>query len=183
MELTLLSEQDAIPLWAFEAQHRSYFERWINARAASFYTPAGFAQALQTSLLQQAADQAFHYLIWQDGVLVGRINLTQVRRANFHSASLGYRIAPASSGKGLASEAVKQVMQKAFHTHQLQRLEATARPENPASIRVLVKNGFHQFGHSHCSLQLRRQWFDLLYFEAHAQPRAATAPMQADPTH
>lgn len=170
MELTLLRKQDASQLWAFETQHRAYFESWINARASDFYTPEGFDRALQTALQQQAAEQAFHYLIWQGGELAGRINLTQVRQAHFHSATLGYRIAPSHSGQGLASEAVRAVMQQAFHTHGLQRLEATARPENPASIRVLEKNGFQQFGHSRCSVMLHRQWFDLLYFEAHAQP-------------
>jgi hypothetical protein len=60
MELTLLREQDATTLWAFENQHRLYFENWINPRADSFYTPEGFDQALQTALRQQAADQAFH---------------------------------------------------------------------------------------------------------------------------
>ena len=178
MQLQLLTESDAATLWAFETQHRNYFESWINARSGSFYTPEGFAQALQTALLQQAAHQAYHYLIWQDTQLVGRINLTQVRQQNYHSASLGYRIAPTHSGQGLASQALQQVMQKAFQVHQLKRLEATARPENPASIRVLLKNGFQQFGHSRCSLQLHRQWFDLLYFEAHApelQPCMGTA--------
>ena len=182
MQLQLLSQQDADALWIFETQHRSYFESWINARTASFYTPQGFEQALQTALLQQAAQQAYHYLIWQGEQLVGRINLTQVRQQNFHSASLGYRIAPTHSGQGLASQAVQDLMQKAFQVHALKRLEATARPENPASIRVLLKNGFQQFGHSRCSLQLHRQWFDLLYFEAHApglQPAAGPADSDA----
>lgn len=168
MELTLLCEADATQLWTFENQHRAYFESWINARPAIFYTPEGFDQTLQTALLEQAAGHAFHYLIRKDGVLVGRINLTQVRRQNFYSAGLGYRIAPTHSGQGLASEAVRMVMEKAFQSHGLQRVEATSRPENPASVQVLLKNGFHQFGHSRCSLQLHRQWFDLLYFEAHA---------------
>ena len=170
MELKLLEASHANTLWAFEQAHRQYFESWINARPDSFYTPQGFDQAVQTALLLQSADQAYHYLIWEGEQLVGRINLTQVRRAHFQSASLGYRIAPTHKGQGLASEAVHAVMQKAFHTHGLLRLEATARPENPASIRVLVKNGFHQFGHSRSSIELRRQWVDLLYFEAHAQP-------------
>lgn len=169
MELSLLHIQDAHAVWAFETAHRQDFESWINARPDSYYSPDGFDLALQTALLQQSADQAYHYLIWEGGELVGRINLTQVRRSGFQSASLGYRIAPQHRGQGLASDAVQAVMQKAFHTHGLQRLEATARPENPASIRVLLKNGFHQFGHSRASLQLHRQWFDLLYFEAHAQ--------------
>ena len=170
MELSLLREQDANAVWAFETAHRQDFESWINARPDSYYTPDGFDQALQMALLQQSADQAYHYLIWEGETLVGRINLTQVRRGSFQSASLGYRIAPQHRGHGLASDAVEAVMQKAFHIHGLQRLEATARPENPASIRVLLKNGFQQFGHSRASLQLHRQWFDLLYFEAHAQP-------------
>lgn len=170
MELRLLHEKDANAVWAFEIAHRQYFESWINARPDSFYTPQGFEQAMQSALLLQAGDQAYHYLIWEDEQLVGRINLTQVRRAHFQSASLGYRIAPTHKGQGVASEAVQAVMQKAFHTHGLQRLEATARSENPASIRVLVKNGFHQFGHSRSSIELHRQWFDLLYFEAHAHP-------------
>ncbi|MBF6632324.1 MAG: GNAT family N-acetyltransferase [Comamonas sp.] len=173
MELRLLRASDAQQLWAFENAHRQYFETWINARPSTFYTPEGFGQTLQAALLEQAADKAFHYLIWEEKKLVGRINLTQVRRAHFQSASLGYRIAPGYSGQGLASDAVAAVMQKAFQEHHLQRLEATARPENPASIRVLLKNGFHQFGHSQSSIELHRQWFDLLYFEAHAQSQPA----------
>lgn len=177
VELILLRAQDAHPLWVFETTHRAYFESWVNPRPDNFYTPVGFDHALQAALQLQATGQAFHYLIWLGGELAGRINLTQVRPAPYHSASLGYRIAPTHSGQGLASAAVQAVMHKAFQVHGLQRLEATARPENPASIRVLEKNGFHRFGHSRCSIQLHRQWFDLLYFEAHAQPQAPAAPV------
>ena len=179
MELTLLCLRDATPLWAFENQHRTYFESWLNQRPETFYTPQGFEQAMLTALQDQAKGTAFHYLIRLGGELVGRINLTQVRHTNFHSATLGYRIAPTHSGQGIATEAVRQVMEKAFHAHHLQRLEATARPENPASIRVLLKNGFHQFGHSKCSLHLHRQWFDLLYFEAHATDSHPAPPLAA----
>lgn len=175
MELSLLRNQDANAVWAFETAHRQDFESWINARPDSYYSPDGFDMALQAALLQQAADQAYHYLIWEGDALIGRINLMQVKRSNFQSASLGYRIAPKHRGQGVASDAVQAVMHKAFHTHHLQRLEATARPENPASIRVLLKNGFQQFGHSRASLQLHRQWFDLLYFEVHAQPHTEPA--------
>lgn len=175
MELSLLRHQDAHAVWTFETTHRQDFESWINARPDSYYSPDGFDMALQAALLQQSLGQAYHYLIWEGDALVGRINLTQVRRAHFQSASLGYRIAPKHRGQGVASDAVQAAMHKAFHTHHLQRLEATARPENPASIRVLLKNGFQQFGHSRASVQLHRQWFDLLYFEVHAQPRMASA--------
>ncbi len=88
----------------------------------------------------------------------GRVNLTQVRRDHFHSASLGYRIAPSHSGQGLASEAVKLVMQKAFLRFTTCNAWKPRRAlKTPPLIRVLLKNGFQQFGHSRCSLQLHRQ--------------------------
>lgn len=173
MELTLLSEADAPALWTFETTHRAYFEQWVNPRGDTFYTAEGFAKSLHSALAQQARGEVFHYGIWEGGALAGRINLTQVRRGAFQSASLGYRLDPTRSGQGLASRAVAAVVQKAFHSHRLQRLEATARPENPASVRVLLKNGFQQFGHSRHAIQLQGQWFDLLCFEVHAQAPAA----------
>lgn len=166
MELTLLREQDATTLWDFETQHRTYFESWIRPRPETFYTPHGFDTALQAALLEQATGHAFHYLAWVGGELVGRISLLQVQRHPVPSATLHYRIAPQHSGQGLASQAVQLVMQKAFHTHGLQRLDASAHPDNPASVRVLLKNGFQPHGHSLARPQLHRQWLDWQYFEA-----------------
>ena len=168
MHIRLLAATDAPALWAFETAHRSYFEQWVQARSAHFYTDEGFAEEMAACLQRQQQDQAFHYLMWEGEQLVGRINLTQVRRPYFHSAALGYRVAPDCGGRGLAGQAVAAVLQQAFTTHGLQRIEAIVRPENPASVRVLQKQGFVQFGHSRRSMELNGQWFDLLHFEAHA---------------
>ncbi|WP_370679167.1 GNAT family N-acetyltransferase [Comamonas sp. GB3 AK4-5] len=167
--IRLLAASDAPALWAFERAHRAYFEQWVQARPERFYSAPGFAEEMAASLQRQDSDQAFHYLIWEGEALVGRINLTQVRRTHFHSASLGYRVAPDCGGRGLASLAVEAVLQQAFSTHQLQRIEAVARPENQASVRVLQKQGFTQFGHSRRSFELHGQWFDLLCFERHRE--------------
>ncbi|MDR3004749.1 MAG: GNAT family N-acetyltransferase [Acidovorax sp.] len=176
MDLCLLSAADASALWTFERAHRAYFEQWVQARPDRFYSAEGFAEEMAASLQRQAKDQAFHYLMWEGRTVVGRINLTQVRRAYFHSASLGYRVAPDCGGRGLASQAVGAVLQQAFSTHQLQRIEAVARPENQASVRVLQKLGFTQFGHSRRSFEFHGQWCDLLCFEAHAPVSVPAAP-------
>ena len=167
MDIRLLAATDAPALWDFETAHRAYFEQWVQARSARFYTAEGFAEEMEASLQRQQQDQAFHYLMWEGQRLAGRINLTQVRRPYFHSAALGYRVAPDCGGRGLASQAVAAALHQAFTTHGLQRIEAIARPENPASVRVLHKQGFVQFGHSRRSMELNGQWFDLLHFEAH----------------
>jgi len=158
---------DVPALLSFELTHRAYFESWINARDPGFYSEQGVAAAIAAAEAAWAADQAFQYLIVEDGRLVGRVNLTAVRRAHFHCADLGYRIGEHDGGRGVASRAVALCLEQAFGTHGLGRIEAIARPENKGSIRVLERNGFRQFGRSRRSFELGGQWFDRLLFERH----------------
>ena len=158
---------DAPALLAFELTHRAYFESWVNARDPGFYSAQGVAAAIAAAQAAWAADQAFQYLIVEDGRIVGRVNLTAVRRAHFHCADLGYRIGENDGGRGVASRAVALCLEQAFGTHGLGRIEAIARPENKGSIRVLERNGFRQFGRSRRSFELGGQWFDRLLFERH----------------
>ena len=158
---------DAAALLAFELTHRAYFESWVNARDPGFYSEQGVAAAIAAAQAAWTADQAFQYLIVDDGRIVGRVNLTAVRRAHFHCADLGYRIGEHDGGRGVASRAVALCLEQAFGTHGLGRIEAIARPENKGSIRVLERNGFRQFGRSRRSFELGGQWFDRLLFERH----------------
>jgi len=160
---------DADELLAFELANRAHFERWINARPADYYSLDGVRVAIAQAEREAAADQGYQYLARDDeGVLLGRVNLHQVKRAHFHSATLGYRVAESAGGRGVAREMVRQVLALAFGPLRLQRLEASVRPDNIGSTRVLLANGFVQFGHSRRSLEIDGEWFDLLHFEAHA---------------
>lgn len=179
LQLRLLAASDADALYAFEQDNRAYFEQWINARAADFYSASGFVAELARCLELQGRDQAYHYLVKDGAAVVGRVNLTGLRRAHYHSASLGYRVGEPSTGRGIAKHAVGAVLRLAFGQHGLQRVEATSRPENAASVRILQANGFAQFGHSRRSFQLGADWFDLLHFEVHAPAATAQATSQA----
>jgi ribosomal-protein-alanine N-acetyltransferase len=163
---------DAVALLHFELEHRAYFERWINARDAKFYTAQGVSAAIAAAEAAWANDQGFQYLILDR--LAGRVNLSGVRRAHFHCADLGYRIGEHDGGRGIASRAVALCLAQAFGVHGLGRIEAAARPENTGSVRVLERNGFRQFGHSRRSFELGGQWFDRLLFERHRDAPAAT---------
>lgn len=169
LQLVAPRAADLPALLAFELQNRAYFEATINARPAHYYSVEGVGAAIAQAQREARHDQAYQYLLWDAGVLVGRANLTKVRRAHFHSAELGYRIAQSAGGRGLASEAVRQVLALAFGEHGLVRVEATARPENEGSIRVLQKNGFTLFGRSTRSFELAGTWYDLLHFERRAE--------------
>lgn len=56
-------------------------------------------------------------------------------------ASLGYRIARGFWGKGLATQAAKQLIQQGFEDEALSRIFATTYEENLGSIRVMEKLG------------------------------------------
>ena len=158
---------DAPALLRFELEHRAYFERWVNARDPAFYSAQGVAAAIAAAESARASDQAFQYLVMEDDRIVGRANLTNVKRTHFQCADLGYRIGEHDGGRGIASHAVALCLERAFREHGLRRIEATARPENTGSVRVLERNGFHQFGHSRRSFELGGTWFDRLLFERH----------------
>lgn len=167
MRLGVLSLTNAHQLLDFEVANRAFFERRINARPPEYYSQAGVESAIHAAIHQARQDLAYQYLIWYGDDLVGRVNLTQVRRQHFHSAVLGYRIGEAFNGRGFAKQAVQMALQKAFEVHQLLRVEACARPENVASIKVMLANGFVQYGHSKRSFELHGEWFDTLHFEVH----------------
>jgi [ribosomal protein S5]-alanine N-acetyltransferase len=165
---------DAAALLRFELEHRAYFERWVNPRDPAFYSEQGVRAAIAAAEAAWAGDQAFQYLVVDAQRIVGRVNLTGVRRTHFQSADLGYRIGEHDGGRGVASRAVALCLDEAFAVHGLRRVEAVARPENRGSVRVLERNAFVQFGHSRRSFELGGQWFDRLHFERH---RDAVAPV------
>ncbi len=166
----------AAQLLAFEVDNRAFFESRINVRAADYYSLAGVTRALAEAQFEAKTDLGYQYLICHNNLgIVGRINLSRVRRNHFHSAELGYRIAESACGHGYASEAISQVLAKAFSTLGFMRIEAAATINNHASIRALLRNGFVQYGHSKRSFELMGSWHDVLHFEIHRQEASANS--------
>lgn len=169
LQLSPLTPNDLEDLLDFELVNRSFFEAHINARPSSYYSRDGVLSAIEAAIADAASDTAYQYLVRDyANVLIGRVNLTRIRRDHFHSAELGYRVAERETGKGYASEAVRQASAIAFGIHKLSRVEAIARAENAGSVAVLRRNGFVQFGRSSKSFQLAGVWYDHLHFEKHA---------------
>lgn len=80
-----------------------------------------------------------------EGTFVGWCSL---RRWNpeFRSAALGYCLAEAGWGQGYATEAARAVLDWAFETLDLNRVQAETDTRNLASARVLEKLGFVREG-------------------------------------
>lgn len=169
LRITALDLADLDELFEFEVVNRRFFESTINARPAEFYVKEGLRAVIETAIEDAKSDKAYQFLMKDPtGRIVGRINLLRVRRAHFHSADLGYRVAEAECRKGYARDAVRQVLSRAYGELKLLRIEATSRPENVGSVCVLRGAGFTQYGRSTRSFELGGVWFDTLHFEHRA---------------
>lgn len=81
----------------------------------------------------------------QSGRLVGAIRIDEIHERS-KCGVIGYELDPGFWGKGYMSEALAAVARCAHETFGLNRLEAWTLPGNPASDRVLLKNGFRYEG-------------------------------------
>ena len=140
MLLVAVGHADRDALLAFELENRAFFEASIQPRAAQYYSQQGVEQAIDGAIDDAAAGRGFQFLVKSGaGDILGRINLREVGQG---SAVLGYRIGAVHVGQGHASAAVRALLAIAFGDLGLRRIVAGSRETNPASIAVLLRNGF-----------------------------------------
>lgn len=81
----------------------------------------------------------------EDGAFLGWCTLTSWN-PDFRSASLGFCLSPSAWGQGYATEAAGALLDWAFATLDLNRVQAETDTRNGASARVLEKLGFIREG-------------------------------------
>lgn len=81
-----------------------------------------------------------------DAKLIGIIGHYRIKPENYR-AEIGYMLLPEFNGKGIMSEAVKEVINYGFNVMKLHSIEAIIDPENFGSEKVLQKNGFVKEAH------------------------------------
>lgn len=151
---------------AFEIENRSFFEANVTSRPDSYYSLDGIKRSVEDATRDALDDNAYQHLVRDKSFkIVGRANLSRVRRSHFHCADIGYRIAKSECGKGYASEAVRLLVAKAFGELNLVRVEANARSTNPESCRVLERSQFKPFGRSAKSFELGGVWHDVIHWD------------------
>ena len=96
--------------------------------------------------------------------LLGGITLGHIRYGVAMNGHIGYWMGEPHAGKGLMQDAVLTLVQHAFGTLGLHRLEAACIPGNERSIRVLEKTGFTREGLLKSYLKINGEWQDHLLF-------------------
>lgn len=104
--------------------------------------------------------QALPFSISLNGQFAGQLTLGNVVRGSLRSAWVGYWVESGVAGGGVATGAVALAVDHAFGPVGLHRVEATVRPENAASLRVLAKLGFRDEGLLRRYLEVDGAWRD-----------------------
>ena len=77
-------------------------------------------------------------VIEENGALAGSVGIM--------TGGLGYMLGQGFSGRGLATWAVGEMLHRLFGHNSFEEVTACVWHGNPASERVLLKNGFHRVG-------------------------------------
>jgi [ribosomal protein S5]-alanine N-acetyltransferase len=137
-ELQRLDAGHAPAVLAFELANRAYFAASINDRGDEFYDQ--FTKRHNAMLAEQEAGTcAFYVLVGEDGSVLGRFNLYDIKDG---TANLGYRVAQHVAGHGVATATVRELCGLAAARHRLRTLKAATSRQNVASQKVLAKAGF-----------------------------------------
>jgi ribosomal-protein-alanine N-acetyltransferase len=162
----LVDLDDAAVLADLVVRNRDFLAPWEPVRPDSYFTVHGQVAVIAEALERfEDRTQVPRVILDETGQVVGRINLNNVVRGAFQSASVGYWLAEEAGGRGLATAAVADMVTLAFELEGLHRLEAGTVRENVRSQAVLERNGFVQFGYAPRYLSIAGRWQDHLLFQ------------------
>lgn len=125
-------------------------------------TPPGtrekYRQYLKSGRSERHAN--FFVTLQGGGELIGVVNVENIVRGFFKSASLGYYAFDPHFGNGLMREGVELAIVHAFGALKLHRLEANIQPDNLRSKALVQSLGFDLEGYSRRYLKIGGHWRD-----------------------
>ncbi|BCB79561.1 GNAT family N-acetyltransferase [Phytohabitans flavus] len=145
--------------------NRDFLAPWEPLRAEDYFTVEAQLAIVETGLAAYERGTAVPHVILDDGEMVGRINLNDIVRGPFQSCHLGYWVAQAANGRGVATAAAALIARLAFEEIGLHRLQAGTLVHNLASQKVLERNGFVRYGLAPQYLSIAGSWQDHVLFQ------------------
>jgi [ribosomal protein S5]-alanine N-acetyltransferase len=100
------------------------------------------------------------WVVTYDGRFAGQLTVGGIVWGSSRTAQVGYWVDQACAGQGVIPTALAMALDHCFFAVGLHRVEATIRPENVASRRVVEKLGFREEGIRRRSLHIDGAWRD-----------------------
>lgn len=153
-----LKEQDA-PLLV-DYLNNTEVVKYLSSRIPYPYTIKDAQWWVNTGCKEEAVAKAIEF----NGVFCGVVGAHRQQFEYSHCAEIGYWLAEAYWGKGIASAALTQLSQIVFTTTDIIRLYASVFSTNPASMRVLEKAGYSLEGIFRQGANKNNEYYDVHTF-------------------
>lgn len=139
---------------AFTSSNEPFHQPWV--------FPATDAGTFRGYLDRLDEGRAQGYVVARiaDEAIVGVINVNDIIRGGFASASLGYYGSGTHARRGYMTEGLSLVLDQAFDEIGLHRIEANVQPGNANSLALIARLGFRKEGFSPRFLQINGAWRD-----------------------
>lgn len=180
-ELRLSEERHAEAAAAVVAAHREYLSQWLPWTATA---TADSIRAYYRLMLEQfARGETLHAVLFVRGELAGAVGFHRIEWLNFATA-IGYWLAPPHQGHGLMTRACAALLEHAFMTLRLNRVEIRCAPENARSRAIPLRLGFREEGVAREAQRLGNGYTDLVVYahlarewaEIHGRTLPGTSP-------
>ncbi|WP_274361431.1 GNAT family N-acetyltransferase [Paenibacillus thermotolerans] len=147
----------------FVQRNKSFLREWEPARGPEFFTLKEQKEILLEDCEKMNNGTLFKVWFYKDRRIIGSASLSNIVRGNFLSCHLGYKMDAEECGKGYMTEALRALIDYAFDTLGLHRIEANIMPRNHASLKVAEKLGFHSEGLAKKYLKINGVWEDHIH--------------------
>lgn len=138
MKFEPLTTEHVAALLDFELTNKAWFESVIAPRNDDFYSLQGVNKHIAETLEQVSKNTFFSGVMTDNGVIIARANLKDI---STDLAYVGYRVGKDALSKGIATKCLVELINKAKKMG-VRTLKAQVLTNNPASARVLEKQGF-----------------------------------------
>ena len=162
----LLVPDDSMVLAELLRGNRAFFAPWQPRRREEYFSDEGQREAARKALEQHKLGSSVPLVILDEQQrVVGTVTIQSIIRGFYQSCSVGYWLAEGAQGRGLATTALREATQMAFHELRLHRIQAETLPHNVRSQRVLDRLDFVKYATAPAYLKIGGTWQDHVLYQ------------------
>ena len=146
---------------ATREQNGAWLARWEASRPPGDLQHAVSFRQMVRDLRRTAREgRGLPLALLVDGSFAGQVTVNNIVGGSARFASVGYWIDRRQAGHGYMPIAVALTVDHCWFGLGLHRIEIAIRPENAASLRVVEKLGFQEYGYAPRYLHIDGDWRD-----------------------
>ena len=145
---------------ALRSSSREFLTPWEPTWSRDHLTRKAFTTRVHWAqrLINEGTGMPLFLARRSDNALVGAITLSNIRRGPAQAGTMGYWVGVQHIRQGYMREALTAMVNYAFTTVDISRIESACLPENKASRGVLEKCGYKYEGVAQAYLQINGRW-------------------------